>query len=288
MKLGAFWAKAIVSETDRDGKRCELSCWRSSESSQADAHENAVLAAKRALRRLLAGDPPDRYAYGETPLREETIDRISDSFGRIVGVVTRNRYGALVLNTERAMFFDLDFPPVALRESVSFFFRRLIKPSARSPDSHRELETVRRLHEVLSDMPDWSLRLYRTHSGLRALVMHDVFDPLSDDTKALMESFGCDPLYVRLCKSQGCFRARLTPKPWRCGHPACPVRWPTEDANEDDRFRQWLAGYRARCSRYATCRFLGVSGSAIAHPEVAAIVELHDRATQCDEQLPLA
>lgn len=288
MKLMEFWAKATVEELGRDGRRREFSCWRSSDLNEADAHRTALNAARRALGKLLAGEPLDRYGYGEAPLREEIIDRIADPSGRITGAVTRNRYGALVLNTDRVMFFDVDFPPVTLRESVVYFFRRLFSGSARSPESRRELDGVRRLYEIVAEMPDWSLRLYRTHSGLRALVMHDVFDPVAAESIAWMESFGCDPLYVRLCKAQGSFRARLTPKPWRCGCEVCPVRWPLENADQEDRFARWLAGYEEQCAPYATCRFLGVLGSATVHPEAAALMDLHDRATRCREQLPLA
>jgi hypothetical protein len=33
----------------------------------------------------------------------------------------------------------------------------------------------------------------------------------------LMRFLRADPDYVRLCAVQECYRARLTPKPWRCG-----------------------------------------------------------------------
>ena len=50
------------------------------------------------------------YAYGTRPLREEIIQEIHSRAGDITGIVTRNSYGCLVLNTAEAMFVDVDLP----------------------------------------------------------------------------------------------------------------------------------------------------------------------------------
>ena len=145
-----------------------------------------------------------------------------------------------------------------------------------------------RLEQFLDENYHWSLRLYRTRAGLRALVTHDLFDPAADATLAVLRSVGSDPLYVRLCKAQNCFRARLTPKPWRCGHKANPVRWPMENGDQQARFQRWQSRYDAMQSRYATCRFLETLGNNRVLPEVARIIEVHDRVTRCEEPLELA
>ncbi len=44
----------------------------------------------------------------------------------------------------------------------------------------------------------------------------------------------------------------------------------------------------SRQSRYATCRYLGTLGSDAIHPDVAMVVEVHDKITRCDEPLELA
>jgi hypothetical protein len=288
MKIPAFWAKASVEETDRDGKKVSFSCWRPSDRSQEEAHESALDAAKRVLQSLMSGNRLDRYAYGETPLREETLEKFTNDRGDLVGAITRNAYGALVLNTDRIMFIDLDFPAITPGESLRYFFTRIFNKSAPSPEARREAEAKTRLEQFLSGKPEWGLRLYRTCAGLRALVTHDCFDPASDAALAILQAVGSDPLYVRLCKAQKCFRARLTPKPWRCGHKANPVRWPIENNDQQSRFERWEADYLAKQPRYATCRLLGTMGNGVTHPEVTRIVEIHDKLTRCQESLELA
>ena len=60
--------------------------------------------------KVAAGEELNRYGYGERPLREEITQPVSSSAGSEIAVVTRNLYGALVLNTLNAMFIDIDFP----------------------------------------------------------------------------------------------------------------------------------------------------------------------------------
>ena len=74
-----------------------------------------------------------------------------------------------------------------------------------------------RIHAVVARHPGMGLRLYRTANGYRCLVTHRTYDPASQECRELLEALGSDPLYIRLCRGQHCFRARLTPKPWRCG-----------------------------------------------------------------------
>ncbi|KAG1246597.1 hypothetical protein G6F68_014572 [Rhizopus microsporus] len=65
--------------------------------------------------------------------------------------------------------------------------------------------------------PDWHLRAYRTPAGLRVLAMHATFPPEDEQLQAVFKALGADTLYARMCRLQHCFRARLTPKPWRVG-----------------------------------------------------------------------
>ena len=103
----------------------------------------------------------------------------------------------------------------------------------------------------------------------------------------VLKQMGSDVLYIRLCKAQACFRGRLTPKPWRCGHTNNTISWPRDDTQQEQ-FDAWLSGYTQRQADHATCRFLGALGSGRVHPEVEPIIKLHDETTRCDEPLPLA
>ncbi|MBN1394541.1 MAG: hypothetical protein JW959_05930 [Pirellulales bacterium] len=287
MKIPAHWAKATARDTDRKGKEYEASCWRSSDVSREDARESALAAAKRALTRIIGGERLDRYGYGATPLREEVIERHNGADGRLTAAVTRNSYGALVLNTSRAMFIDLDFVTPTVGEKLKHSFVRLFNKSVPSPEQRAAQEATRRLEAFIGEHRDWGLRLYRTRAGLRCLATHDLFDPSAEATLELLRSVGADPLYVRLCKAQECFRARLTPKPWRCRAPRLAVKWP-RDEDEQRKFDSWLAGYESRCSAYATCRLLGTLGVAAVHPEIEKIIGVHDSITKCNEELDLA
>ncbi|MHB9048241.1 MAG: hypothetical protein ACYC35_20200 [Pirellulales bacterium] len=288
MNIPKFWSNATAEGVTTKGKAVAFSCWRSSDASEADAQESALAAAKRILDALLSGRQLDRYAYGCVPLREEVTNEVLDGEGNRIAVVTRNLYGSLVLNAERVMFVDIDFPPVTTGEATRHFFARLFGRARQTPETNREEVATAAVEQFVAANPGWGLRLYRTLAGLRGIVTHDVFDPKSSSALDVLTRMGSDPLYIRLCKAQECFRARLTPKPWRCGHHAASVRYPIADDAAAERQEQWQAVYDARQRGYATCRFLAHLGDGEVHPEVARIVELHDFVTRCNEALALA
>jgi hypothetical protein len=63
-----------------------------------------------------------------------------------------------------------------------------------------------------------SYRVYRTHSGCRVVCTSRRFPRTQDNYPAdrLMRFLRADRHYMELCQAQKCYRARLTPKPWRC------------------------------------------------------------------------
>ena len=148
----------------------------------------------------------------------------------MIAVVTRNSYGSLVLNAERVMFVEIDFPEVSTGEATKHFFARLLGRAKKTPEAEREEKARASMEQFMAANQGWGLRLYRTFAGLRGIVTHDLFDPKSDFALDVLKRMDSDLLYIRLCKAQECFRARLTPKPWRCGHHANTVRYPIEDA----------------------------------------------------------
>ncbi len=112
------------------------------------------------------------------------------------------------------------------------------------------------------------MRLYRTFGGLRAIVMHDVMDPQSAAALDVLKLLGSDPLYIKLCKAQECFRARLTPKPWRCGCKPNPLRHPITDEKLLTWYDRWKEDYDARQAPFATCRYLASLGNPAVHSDV--------------------
>jgi hypothetical protein len=288
VRIPAYWSKATAEEVDREGAKKSFSCWRWSDRSLEDAHASALDAATRILRTFLNGDERNRYGYGEAALREEVLQRFTNSDGKLIAAITQNNYGSLVLSTARVMFIDLDFPPTRLGQYIRNRVQRLFNRATPSLDSQRESKAQEKLERFLNDNPQWGARVYRTYAGLRVIATHSLFEPTADSTQSLFESLGTDPMYMQLCKAQDSFRARLTPKPWRCGHTSNTIGWPREDADLQERFENWKSVYLERQSNYATCRFLGELGSGSIHPDVKTIVEVHDRTTRCDESLDLA
>jgi len=289
MRIPAYWSKATAQETGENGKTAEFTLWRSSDESPDAAHQSALAAAVESARRFLAGQRIGRYAYGSAPLREEVIQRFTDASGQEFAAVTRNHYGSLVLNSARVMFIDVDFPYVSSGKRLAARVGRFFGRKGPTIDEQREAGAREKFERFAAANAGSSVRLYRTKAGMRGMVTHELFEPAADATIALLNSIGSDPLFVRLCKAQECFRARLTPKHWRCGGRRLrePPRWPRE-ADGAERFSKWLADYNARQASFATCQFLATLGSGSVHPEAEHVRRIHDEATRCDAPLPLA
>ncbi len=294
INIPKFWTKGTPPPSGRGGDSSEISCWGWSDTSVDDARRQAEARAARLAQALQSGAPPDHYAYGDHPLREEIVERIPIDGRDDQALITRNNYGVLVLNTARAMFIDLDFPPRPRGGALGALLRRLF---GRPPDDP-ERQGIERIGAWAERQGNLSLRIYRTFAGLRCLVTNQLFDPAQPETIALLTAAGSDPLYVRLCRTQTCFRARLTPKPWRCGSIMPPTRYPwineeqirlgSSSADQESRYRQWQSAYEQSSRPYATCRFLQQLGPATVHPEIQLLLALHDKFTGAESERPLA
>lgn len=278
MNFPRFWAR---------GASGDFLAWRWSFQSLAEAQALANDAARQLAERFRSGARPDRHGgyYPNRPFREQVLREIPNGSGGLAAVITRNSYGCLVLNTAQAMFVDIDLPP-AEKSAGSGFMKRLFggKPAESSPQD----EALARVERWTRDHPQWGWRAYRTHSGLRLLATQGPVPADSPATAQTFEALGADPLYRRLCQTQNCFRARLTPKPWRCGFHRKPERWPFLEPGQEARFAQWESDYLGRASNFATCDFLRQIGNAALHPDLQAIVELHDGPTRAQSKMPLA
>jgi hypothetical protein len=109
MKIPRYWSKATYPTTGPDGRPGRAACWRWSDVSVEEAARLAGQRAAELAARLQSGQPLDRYAYSDRPLREEIVQEVKDG-EQTLALVTRNSYGALVLNAAQAMFVDVDFP----------------------------------------------------------------------------------------------------------------------------------------------------------------------------------
>ncbi len=213
-------------------------------------------------------------------MREEIIQTLREG-DEDIAIVTRNRYGALVLNTASVLFVDVDYPAVKANGLWDALLLA-VSPARRQwrAAAVREL-TLDSVREWSRENPDHCFRIYRTRAGLRLLFTDRRYDPKAEDVCRILRELGSDPLYRRLTLKQECFRARLTPKPWRCGVKNPPHQYPWKNPEAERACRDWKRRYEQATKRYTVCEFVEVCGSASPDGEIAAVLELHDRLA-CD------
>jgi hypothetical protein len=276
MQIPRHWSRATGSADDPEGKRYALKIWGWSEDSLAAASALARRRLAEASARVARGMlGKDAYFYGKTPLREEIVRVVDGS------VVTRNRYGALVLNAAQVPFVDVDTPESSGGGGglLGLFSGKKAEPSA---------ATLERVRTACARFPRTSFRIYRTAAGFRLLATDLLMDPASGEAERMLSEFGADPFFVKLCKLQASFRARLTPKPWRAGCRVPPASYPFDSPAAERAHAEWLREYEAATSSKATCSLVESAGPGRTLPEAQAIVAEHDRVCRVAEPLPLA
>lgn len=263
-----------------------VTTWGWSDTSNADALAKAGERQRHVFAWLKGDQKKDlgRYGYPNRPMREEVLREFSGTDAARAGVLTRNSYGCVVLNTTRLVFVDVDAP----ESSIGSFFAGLLGRKRPAPQEALEEALREKMRAWVASTPDSRWRMYRTRAGVRLMAVHRPFTP--DDPLVLhaFEQFGADRLYRALCKTQKCFRARLTPKPWRCDVSKPPSRWPWKDAQAEASFRHWERKYASKASSFATCRLLGEFGSAPVAAEFAEMIKAHDDTTRADTEMALA
>jgi hypothetical protein len=296
MNFPQYWARADGEARGRDGKPVVVTVWRWSDASQAEAdalaREAAQALAERAARE---GRWPEHYHYADRPLREEVLQEFTDEQGERMAVISRTAYGSLVLNAARVMFVDVDLPPPPRAGCLGVVVakRKAAEQAATWRADHEKAELTR-LGEWMMRNPGWGVRIYRTFAGLRYMVTHALMEPDTDESRFALTELNADPLFIKLCHVQQCFRARLTPKPWRMATASGgklnrpTVKWPFLDEESEAAFREWQSEYEAACAAHATCVFVGTLGTEAVHAHIAPIVRLHDEMTRVGSDLALA
>ncbi len=288
MKIARYWEKQTLSESSPDGQTMKATCWGWSATDVEQARQRARESARRVLSFLTNGefvDVPNHYGYDERPPREEIIDEFADDNQETTATVTRNSYGCLILNTSELMFIDVDFPRRSATIAMPRFLRKLLRQT--EPPSVEE-KVLEKLRETAKEHSQYGYRIYRTRNGYRIMVHTHAVRSDSQQADQLLEAFDADPLYRRLCKNQECFRARLTPKPYRCQLPNPPCRFPFESAQQSVKFERWDANYRRKTEKYSTCRYVETIGLDRCDENLRGLVELHDGLTKATIGDPLA
>lgn len=326
MIVPEYWAEARE-QVRHNGRNVVVRRYGWSDDSVDAAQEHARMRAREALDAILSGAKLPRrelrtnYGTAGVPIREQIVARHGDV------VITRNSYGALCLNTPDVLFADVDMAerpsgcalPLGIAAAVAavgfvagfvawhwlagvalavvglWVVNRLAlrrQQSAFDRDGGAEARALALVDAFSAAHPDWHLRVYRTPAGLRVLAMHRTFQPQDDAAAELFSALQADHLYTVMCKVQHCFRARLTPKPWRIGidqRIRPPVAaWSAEQAALPERLA-WIAGYEQRSSGHAACRYLRALGdTSRVDPKAEQVRALHDAMARADSDLPLA
>ncbi|MEA4862296.1 MAG: hypothetical protein AB7F40_10130 [Victivallaceae bacterium] len=214
------------------------------------------------------------------PIREEIVRELSPR-----SIITRNRYGAEVLNSEELLFLDVDFNSAAPPQPG--LLKRLFGARKMTNEDIRNAVTLRTLDLSTSKFPSSAcVRVYRTRAGLRVLAGNLEPDWLSDEFMKLMQEFRADLLYAILCRRQRCSRARLTPKPYRVGQPPLRHEFPYPEESREI-YEQWRDSYNEKSRKYAVCHLLHCCGSKPVEPW-KSLMEFHDEATRAESNLSLA
>ncbi len=281
-----YWARAEKEVTTRSRGTMHLVKYGWSDSNASEAQRQAERWLETLVSRVMSGEALDHYSYGERgPLREELIQEVRFN-GETVGYVTRNRYGSLVLNAARAMFVDIDLPQPK-KSSRGLLARLFGKAKTELPPDVFD-EAIDRIAAWARQHSDLSARLYRTNAGLRLVITSEPFEPQSPATRRIFDELGADPLYQKLCQHQECFRARLTPKPWRMGLRVVPHEWPIVTPRREAQLAKWQQKYEALRPKFAVCELVRTFGRGEVAAEIAPILALHDEIARVGSGLPLA
>lgn len=324
MIVPEFWSEAKSTISDH-GKQRTIMRFGWSDVSESDAHKNAEQRVSDAVAQHRAGDSvrardhkvPYNGAEG-LPIREEIVERHGEA------VITRNSYGALCLNTPDVVFADIDVEGssslwimwlvILVFFAAGLFAARyydtwwivvvavVIGSALSGPVAKRVSQIIAafkpdpfdsaraKVESFATENPDWLLRLYRTPNGFRVLVMHRRFNPTEEPAFEFMDRLGSDPLYVLMCRNQKCFRARISPKPWRIDVDHIkpqPGVWPIKQERMAAR-REWIRHYEHKARKFASCRYEATLGRGRTDRKCDAIRAIHDNYCQADRDLEIA
>lgn len=152
-------------------------------------------------------------------------------------------------------------------------------------------EHLNKINAFLEKYPQWGIRVYETPAGLRLLVTHKTMSPNDPEVELFFKLMEADPVYARMCKNQQCFRARVSPKPWRVDmsehiSPRSGT-WPIGEQYMSAR-ENWIKQYENKAKDYAACRFIQHCGSTRVDRKVLDVIKLHDKLSKAETDCPIA
>ena len=262
-----------------------------------------------------------RVAYNGAegmPIREEILNEAGEA------VITRNIYGAQCLNVKDVLFIDIDYDlkfssymwkgiiwiGIVAALLMSFIFKNgyilsvvgvllvignLLKKKDCNNHNKKieniERKTLERVELFCEKNSEFKFRVYKTPAGLRLLAINNTYNPKDENTVKVMKELGSDPNYIQMCINQNCFRARVSPKPWRINlKESLPHKtsiWPYTEEKLKAR-QKWVDKYELKSQKYASCKYIQTIGTGEECREAIRIQKLHDELSRANEELPIA
>ena len=142
---------------------------------------------------------------------------------------------------------------------------------------HDKAYFVDRIRAFQTENKSFAFVVYETSAGLRFVITNREVPPEDKEVQLLFDTLKVDRLYTRLCKTQVCFRARLTPKPWRIGMDRPASRFPNRSDRERRDFQSWLEIYTEKSEGASAARRIAEIGTGRMLPSVQQVLEYHDR-----------
>jgi len=264
MKYFKFW----VSENYRikiNGVTEDINILAGSNQSKEAARTEAYKRSKQIETRIESGDSVDNY---EVPIREYVSDVVDGS-----NIVTVCRYGAKILNSTQYTILDLDEYPVDFMD----YFRPVRKLPKKKRIIAKFLERLKSFPELGSDF-----RIYETSKGVR-VIGKKYIDPQEKGYKKLMRKFSVDWLYIVLSMKQDCYRARITPKPYRMKIKTIKIKTPLDC--EAQKYVSWAQSYQAESKKYSVVKFIESVGADFS---MEPVIKLHDQYCHVSQNKKLA
>ncbi|SMF46665.1 hypothetical protein SAMN02745866_02986 [Alteromonadaceae bacterium Bs31] len=248
-----------------DGQLKEIKLLVGSNSSIDDAKHEALLRAKEIEARISKRRPKGEYEAGVREFVSEILDASN--------IVTVCRYGASILNTDQYTVLDLD----DYAKSIWDVFKPLKGLSKKERIIFKFEEFLSKNPEIGSDF-----RIYETANGIR-VIGKKYLDPTDRKYSRLMSKLNVDWLYLILSRKQQCYRARLTPKPYRLGIKTIKVHTPL--VCKTQAYKNWSIMYDDAALNYTVAKYVKSIGRDFSFEKA---VRFHDLQCKSSEELKLA
>ena len=261
MRVFRYWVRCS-DELVVGGEKQVSTVYGGSNISVEDAIKEARNRLEKVQAKILYGRVLKNKDY-EVDIREEIVQEID-----FQNIITRNRYGALVLNSENRMFIDID-----QNKRFMGFWDWLLRNNL----PRKELLQQKIIKKLSSKKyRATNARVYETNNGFRVVLLIETDSPRNKKMVRIMKDLFVDPTYLFLCVRQNCYRARLTPKPHRIKQGRIQIRFPERTEEEERDIQSWLDEYELKSSGYATCRLVYAQNKLVSDK----VIMVHDEITK--------